>query len=73
MTDSIDISNCIDWGQNYLNDTNKHINLIAFYQTYIAQDENSFWIQHAWKYITKDLILKSPIKIQIPIGKITDR
>lgn len=73
IPDSIDISNCIGWGQNYLNDTNKHINLIAFYQTYIAQDENSFWIQHAWKYITKDLILKPPIEIQIPIGKITDR
>lgn len=72
IPNSIDISNCKAWGQNYLNDSNKHINLIAFYQTYIAQDKEGSSIQHAWQYLTKDLELKQPFKIEIPVGKVTN-
>lgn len=72
IPDSIDISNCITWGQNYLNDSNKDINLIAFYQTYIAQDKEGSSIQHAWKYLTKDLKLQQPFIIEIPVGKVTN-
>lgn len=72
IPDSIDISNCIAWGQNYLNDSNKHINLIAFYQTYMAQDKEGSSIQHAWQYLTKDLKLQEPFNIEIPVGKVTN-
>lgn len=72
IPDTIDISDCVALGQKYLYDNNKNINILAFYQTYIAQNGDSSAIYHAWRYITKDIELPSSMGIEIPVGIITN-
>lgn len=71
IPDSIDISNCIHWGKEYLDDTTKNINLIAFYQTYIADTKKSSSINHVWQYATKNFNPPYPFIVKIPVGTIT--
>lgn len=71
IPESIDISNCTEWGQEYINRPDKLINLIVFYQTFITQNQELSHINHAWQYLTKDIKLKLPLSIEIPVGVIT--
>lgn len=70
IPETIDISSCVEWGQKYLE--NSKINILSFYQTYIAQTEETSGIYHAWQCLNKDLILPTPMCIEVPVGIITN-
>lgn len=72
IPETINISDCLEWGQKYLDDSTKEINLLSFYQTYIAQNKNTSGIYHVWRYLNKDFVLPTPMHIEVPVGTITD-